>query len=108
MSLVKPWVKAELECILHVGENDNAGPPCRRSRRQTRKQLVQCIEVDEEHGALKINDTDTMVWCFVSKPGMRYVSKVEHLSCFVAAEKWFGSLLVARKPNCKSVSKFEI
>lgn len=34
---------------------------------------MQCIEVDEECSALKINDGETMVWCFVTKQGMHKV-----------------------------------
>ncbi|CAM9550893.1 unnamed protein product, partial [Hapterophycus canaliculatus] len=69
MVLVRAWVKAELEGILHYGSKS---PPVVSSRRfrSARRQHVQCIEVDEECNALKINDGETMVWCFVTKQGM--------------------------------------
>lgn len=73
MGLIRPWLKAELESILQVGANDKQ-PSHPRCRNRFRKQHVQCIEVDEKRSALKINDTESMVWCFVSTPGMEKVS----------------------------------
>lgn len=70
MVLVRAWVKAELEGILQVGATS---PPI-TSRRPRKKQHVQCVEVDATHNALKINDGETMVWCFVTKPAMHKVS----------------------------------
>lgn len=42
---------------------------------------MQCIEVDEACSALKINDGETMVWCFVTKQGMHKVgmARGQHL-----------------------------
>ncbi|CAM9336546.1 unnamed protein product [Pylaiella littoralis] len=68
MVLVKAWVKAELKGILQVGVT-SPGVTSRRFRVRQR-QHVQCVEVDETWRALKINDGETMVWCFVTKPGM--------------------------------------
>lgn len=73
MGLVRPWLKAELESILQVGANGEP-PASRRFRNRSKKQHVQCVEVDVERSALKINDTDSMVWCFVSTAGMNTVS----------------------------------
>lgn len=73
MRLIRPWLKAELESILQDGVNDEQ-PSHRRFRNRSKKQHVQCVEVDEKRSALKINDTDSMVWCFVSTPGMNNVS----------------------------------
>lgn len=73
MGLIRPWLKVELESILQVGANDEQ-PSHRRCRNRFRKQHVQCVEVDEKRSAIKINDTESMVWCFVSTPGMEKVS----------------------------------
>lgn len=74
MVLVRAWVKAELEGILQVGATS---PPvtARRGTRVRQKQHVQCVEVDETCRALKINDGETMVWCFVTKRGMHKVNE---------------------------------
>lgn len=71
MALLRPWVREELKCILDFGKNNPAVP--RRSRTSYKKH-VQCIEVDEACSALKINDGDTAMWCFVSTPGVKEVS----------------------------------
>ena len=76
MALLKPWVKAELEFILQFGVGGCAPP--RRTRRQTKKQHVQCVEVDVKHAGLRINDSNTLVWCFVSKEGMNAVRKIQY------------------------------
>lgn len=72
MAVVRPWVKGDLQTILHIGAN--RGAPMRRFRSQQKRQHVQCVEVDTERSAVKINDSETLVWCFVSKPGMKNVS----------------------------------
>lgn len=78
MVLVKAWVKAELKGILQVGVT-SPGVTSRRFRVRQR-QHVQCVEVDETWRALKINDGETMVWCFVTKPGMHKVDEEPLLS----------------------------
>lgn len=73
MPLVRAWVRAELEGILQIGVNPQQANA--RRARSKRRQHVQCVEVDEACSALKINDGETMVWCFVTKPGMDKVSE---------------------------------
>lgn len=75
MALLKPWLKAELEFILQFSVGGCLPP--RRTRRQTKKQHVQCVEVDVKHSGLRINDSNTLIWCFVSKQGMKTVRKVQ-------------------------------
>lgn len=74
MGVVKAWLKVELEYILRVGTNCEPSNPRRKNR--PRKQHVQCVEVDEARSALKINDADSMVWCFVSTSGMKHVGDI--------------------------------
>lgn len=56
-----------------------ASPPRRprlnRSAKIAMRRLVQCIEVDEKLNALKINDEETAVWCFVTAPAMKNVGE---------------------------------
>lgn len=73
MVLVRAWVKAELEGILQVGAT--SPPVTSRRFRIRQRQHVQCVEVDETCSALKINDGETMVWCFVTKQGMHKVNE---------------------------------
>jgi len=81
MPLVRAWVRTELEGTLQIGVN---GQPANSRRvRVTRRQHVQCVEVDEACSALKINDGETMVWCFVTKPGMDKVSEVADKTLYV-------------------------
>lgn len=80
MVLVRAWVKGELEAILQVGMN--SPPVASRRFRSTRRQHVQCVEVDEGCSALKINDGETMVWCFVTKQGMDKVIRVGGIDPF--------------------------
>lgn len=80
MVLVRAWVKGELEGILQVGMN--SPPVASRRFRSTRRQHVQCVEVDERSCGLKINDGETMVWCFVTKQGMDKVIHVGGIAPF--------------------------
>ena len=73
MALIKPWVKTELDFILQFNESGQVSS--QRTKWQTKKQHVQCVEVDAKRAALKINDSKTMVWCFVSRSAMKTVSK---------------------------------
>lgn len=82
MLFLKPWVRAEVENILHAASElngssssvENVGVDVEKRRfRASKKQHVQCMEVDVKNSALKINDTETMVWCFVSNPCMKAV-----------------------------------
>lgn len=73
MGVVKAWLKVELECVLRAGTNCEPRSKSRQKNHRPKKQHVQCVEVDEARSALKINDTDSMVWCFVSTSGMNHV-----------------------------------
>lgn len=76
MALLRPWVKADLKSILESGSK---GAALHRTRTSAKKH-VQCVEVDAEHNALRINDGESMLWCFVSTPGMKDVSPNEQSS----------------------------
>lgn len=77
MALIRPWVRSDLRGVFEFGGKGTVAQssPSRRLRGQMKKQHVQCIEVEEKHNALKINDSETSVWCFVSTPGMEEVRK---------------------------------
>lgn len=78
------WVKAELKAVLASGvaiangdDHTAQSQPLPRPGPRTKtamKRRVQCIEVDEKLNALKINDGETVVWCFVATPAMKKVS----------------------------------
>lgn len=55
-------------------------PRLNRNAKIAMRRLVQCIEVDEKLNALKINDEETAVWCFVTAPAMKNVSE-QTLAC---------------------------
>lgn len=82
MALLRPWLKAELKSILSSGGYGRM-PPHRSC--PSGKKHVQCIEVDEEHNALRINDSETVLWCFVSTPGMKHVSQAAN-ALLIAAD----------------------
>lgn len=79
MALVRPWVRSDLRGVFEFGGKDTTvvahSSSSRRLRGQMKKQHVQCIEVEEQYNALRINDSETSVWCFVSTPGMEDVRK---------------------------------
>lgn len=77
--LSRPWVKTDLHNVLDTGSNlvhpgQSDRPRVRAIRpRNSSKRRVQCIEVDEEHNAMKINDGETAVWCFIATSTMKNV-----------------------------------